>query len=459
MASTRLAPQKSQKPPRVPIRRRRKSPNGAGGVYFNRSTDRWVGRYTTEDPETGLPVRKAVYGKTEQEARAKLIDALAARQNGTLQVVRGRTATVRQYAERWLAGLKLRPTTQARYRQALAHVTGDDRLGNLPLTKLRPQHVKGLLSALHNGTARTVDAPLKSRTCNRVRDVLRNMLNDAMRDGPLNRNVAEIAKPLPLDDISKRVILNPELGHFKTFVGLCERHEMGPLWMLALCSARRESELLGLRWDDVDWPGKTVRIERQLKRLHGRWYLEELKTGERGESTITLPDIAFDMLHRQHACQESARAASANWSTNWPGLIFTMMDIGRKGPGRRPSGRPGDPLQPTAVSKGFPTAATEAGLPRMRLHDLRHSSASFLLHMGIPPLEVARILGHSSSTTTTTVYAHALRKETSSVAAQLIGEALGQDRRVSTSLIDLAGGADRSPSLSPPLAVPDGPET
>ncbi|PZR66744.1 MAG: hypothetical protein DLM66_12620 [Candidatus Dormiibacter spiritus] len=76
---------------RMPRKRRRKRPNGAGGVYFNQSTWRWMGRYTTEDPETGLAVRKAVYGRTEQEARAKLIKALAARQDGTLLVGRGRS--------------------------------------------------------------------------------------------------------------------------------------------------------------------------------------------------------------------------------------------------------------------------------------------------------------------------------------------------------------------------------
>jgi integrase len=406
-------------------RRRRKSPNGAGGVYFNRTTDRWIGQYTTEDPETGLSVRKSVYGRSEQEARAKLIDALAARQNGTLQVNRGRTATVRQYAERWLAGLRLRPTTRARYRQALAHVIGDDRLGNLPLTKLRPQHVKGLLAALHTGTSKTTSTPLKSRSCNRVRDVLRNMLNDAMREGPLTRNVAELTKPLPLDDASKRIILNPELGHFTTFVELCENHEMGPLWMLALCTARRESELLGLRWEDVAWSRNTVRIERQLKRLHSRWYLEDLKTGERGQSTITLPDVALDMLRLQEARQREARQGMSDWSDDWPDLVFTIMRmVERKGPGRRPVGGPGDPLQPTTVSKGFPAAMVAAGLPRMRFHDLRHSAASFLLHMGIPPLEVARILGHSSGTTTTTIYAHALKEETSPTAAQVMGEAL-----------------------------------
>src|SRR5262249_590344 len=71
------------KPLRSSRRRRRKSPNGAGGVHFNQSTGRWMGRHTTDDPETGLRVGTAVYGRSEQEARRKLIEALAARQAGT----------------------------------------------------------------------------------------------------------------------------------------------------------------------------------------------------------------------------------------------------------------------------------------------------------------------------------------------------------------------------------------
>ena len=127
--------QMSSKPLRSSRRRHRKSPNGAGGVSFNQTTGRWMGRYTTDDPETGLSVRKAVYGHTEQEARAKLIEALAARQAGSLLVSRGRELTLGQYAEHWLAGLRKRPTTRARYRQALAHITGD---GLLNLLRLGP---------------------------------------------------------------------------------------------------------------------------------------------------------------------------------------------------------------------------------------------------------------------------------------------------------------------------------
>jgi integrase len=86
------------------------------------------------------------------------------------------------------------------------------------------------------------------------------MLNDALRDGPVSRNVAELTKPLPLDDVSRTVIMKPE--HFPEFVQMCERQDMGALWMLALCTARRESELLGLRWSDLDWERNEIRVER-----------------------------------------------------------------------------------------------------------------------------------------------------------------------------------------------------
>src|SRR5215472_7798372 len=72
--------------------------------------------------------------------RSGATGALAARQAGSLLVGRGRELTVGQYAEHWLAGFRKWPTTRARYRQALADVIGDDRRGNLALTKLRPQY-------------------------------------------------------------------------------------------------------------------------------------------------------------------------------------------------------------------------------------------------------------------------------------------------------------------------------
>lgn len=180
---------------------------------------------------------------------------------------------------------------------------------------------------------------------------------------------------------------------------------MGALWMLALCTARQESELLGLSWSHVAWERNEIRVERQLKRLHGRWYPEAIKTGDRGASTIRLPEVAVGVLRGHQVRQDAARlAASPELVGDLVDLMFTLLPTTqRRGPGRRPSGRPGYPLQPTSISKGFPTAMLDAGLPRLRFHDLRHLSTSFLLRMGIPPLEVARIPGHSSAVTTTTI--------------------------------------------------------
>jgi integrase len=86
----------------------------------------------------------------------------------------------------------------------------------------------------------------------------------------------------------------------------------------------------------------------------------------------------------------------------------------------------------------------ETGLPRLRFHDLRHSSASFLLHMGVPPLEVARILGHSSVTTTMTIYAHAIEEQTSPRAAQVMNDALRRTDAKHFSAVN--GPADKPPS-------------
>ena len=98
--------------------KRVKTPNGAGSV-IRRSDGRWMARYTTSDPETGLPARKALYGRTEQEARAKVIQALADHGRGRLPFIRGRGPTLEQYAERWLAASPVRVKTALRYQELL----------------------------------------------------------------------------------------------------------------------------------------------------------------------------------------------------------------------------------------------------------------------------------------------------------------------------------------------------
>lgn len=82
--------------------RRVKTPNGGGSILL-RSDGRWMARYSVRDPDTGRLVQKCLYGRTEAEARAKLVQALADRERGVLGLRRGKAPTLGQYVSRWLA--------------------------------------------------------------------------------------------------------------------------------------------------------------------------------------------------------------------------------------------------------------------------------------------------------------------------------------------------------------------
>jgi integrase len=78
------------------------------------------------------------------------------------------------------------------------------------------------------------------------------------------RNVAELARPLPLEDVREGATLSAE--QVRTLLAAAERHRAGPLWVLALATGARQSELIGLRWSDVDLDRSCVTIARTLQR-------------------------------------------------------------------------------------------------------------------------------------------------------------------------------------------------
>jgi integrase-like protein len=162
-------------PPAAQPGRKLKTPNGAGSIV-KRGDGRWMARYTVRDPESGRSLRKHLYAKTEQEARALLIEALEARRRGWLSVRPGRGPSLQEYAQRWLAAGedRIRPRSIHRYRELLErHVLA--RLGRVQISQLEPRQVNAvMLEARTRG--------LSVRTCNYIRVTLRAMLSEAQRD-------------------------------------------------------------------------------------------------------------------------------------------------------------------------------------------------------------------------------------------------------------------------------------
>lgn len=172
----------------------------------------------------------------------------------------------------------------------------------------------------------------------------------------------------------------------------------------------RRGELLGLRWQDVELEAGRLSIRQSLV-ASGKYEprFEEPKT-DRGRRSIPLPPEATATLRSWRAQQAQERL---QWGPAWTdsGLLFTRED--------------GTPLHPDRFSKLFGRHVRAVGLPRIRLHDLRHTFATLALCAGVPAKVVSEILGHASIAITLDVYSHAvpaLQEDATARVAGLVSE-------------------------------------
>jgi integrase len=165
------------------------------------------------------------------------------------------------------------------------------------------------------------------------------------------------------------------------------------LWVVLGLTGLRLGEATGLKWEDLDLDASRLAVRRALQRQRGNGLaLVEPKTVRR-RRTILLTAEAVDALRRHRVRQAEARlAAGPAWQDQ--GHVFCTII--------------GGPLDPARINEAFHRARDGAGLPRVRVHDLRHSTATVLLALGVPVHEVAAILGHCQASVTLDVYAHVM---------------------------------------------------
>ncbi len=358
----------------------KKTRRGRGGISKVKGRDLYIGRYTVETDEG--PKRKAVYASDYEEAERLLNQALVDRDKGL--IFDAGAMTLGEYMNRWLSDCakgRIAHRTYDGYEQRIRdHINPG--IGRIKLAKLSPANVQAfynakLVSGLAPGTVRTIYA------------VLHGALDQAVKWNLIPRNPASSVDPPKLRQ-EEMMVLDTEQA--RRFLDAARGDRWECLYVLALSCGVRRGELMGLKWLDIDFDAKTLRVNRQLQRMRdgGGLYFTQPKNASR--RTIKLPEIATNALanHRKRQAKDKLKAGP-DWQDY--GLVFTTI-----------KGTPVDAQNVTARS--YKNVLKKSGVPHIRFHGLRHSCATLLLSKGVHPTYVQKLLGHQSIRLTLDLYSH-----------------------------------------------------
>jgi integrase len=293
------------------------------------------------------------------------------------------------YLGEWLDAIraKVRPSTHYSYRRKVDEYVRP-RIGGIRLAHLSASNLNIVYADLL-ATGGRGGRPLSPRTILYTHAVIRKALADAVRWGRIARNVADGADPPKHRTPEMHTWTADDVRSFLRHV---ERDRLAAVWRLAATTGMRRGELLGLRWPDLDLDAGRVAIRRSLVMAGSVPAFSDPKTA-RGRRSVALDrgTVAAIREHRKRQAEERLAFGPAYRDGD---LVFAQED--------------GSPIDPDRFTKMFTGHVRAAGLPRIRLHDLRHTHATLALAAGVHPKVVSERLGHATVSLTLDTYSHAI---------------------------------------------------
>ncbi len=306
--------------------------------------------------------------------------------------------TVADYLPKWLKAQRhtLKPKTQFQYGQ---YVTKDlvPALGNVKLEALRHEHIAAMVLALE-------EAGRGAATIKQVVAVLRSALGHAVRTKRLSHN--------PAEHVATPAVVRTETSPWTTeqavrFLGGVAGDRLAELFELLMGTGLRRGEALALRWEDVDFHRRVLHVRRSVTDVGGKLVIGAPKT-KGSAAGVGLSCRVVAALERQ---RERQVFEVLEWGDGYEhsGLVFAKEN--------------GIMLRPEYVLKRFHALSVAAGVPEVRIHDLRHLAATLMLTNGVPLALVSKTLRHSQVGITANLYGH-LTAEAAHAAADSLGGVL-----------------------------------
>lgn len=305
----------------------------------------------------------------------------------------------------WLAitATRLRPSTARAYTIDVQRFV--PYLGRVPLRALTPGMIASTCASL-------LKSGLSPRSVEQAHCVLHLALKQAMHWGIIRSNPSELVTP-PRPRTREMTALNR--CQLQQLFDSSAGSRWHVLWVVLGTTGMRLGEALGLKWDDIDLVDGRLVVRRTLLRHPGRGLLFAPPKTDKSRRTIHLSEAARQSLlhHRQGA--PGRRAQSKDWTDR--GLVFTNLR--------------GGPVESGEINHALTRVLKAAGLPHIRVHDLRHTVASILLECSVHPKIVQELLGHSTIRLTLDTYSHltpALHREAAKTMDLVLAKE-GEERR------------------------------
>lgn len=329
--------------------------------------------------------------KTEAEVLAKLRELEQRKATG---VTLGRAPTVTQWLNTWLDQHKqgtIKDDVLFEYRRD-CRLYIEPYIGHIRLDQLTAPHVRQMLRDIES-------KGLSGFTTKKGYARLSAALDAAVSDGLIPFNVIKKAgiKAPRTAEVDEAVHALTD-GQVARLLRVASLHRLYALFVLAVRTGMRQGEILGLRWIDIKWDAREIHVTGQLRHRRkqgdtpGALIRTTTKT-KKSRRVIPVGPLLVRTLRAHQTNQAEERTfqeARNEWQDS--GLVFVSSF--------------GTPISASNLIRTFHQLRTQAELPRVRFHDLRHTFASLALAAGEPITDVSAILGHADSAITARIYAH-----------------------------------------------------
>jgi integrase len=380
----------------VPGRRQ----HAEGSLYQRKSDGRWIA-VVHEGWKDGSRQRRVFTGTTPAIAVGRREKFLAARRDG-FTMPRGRQPYVSEWMLHWLHNIARRKvaetTWEKSYRQKVTSLICPY-FERVPLPELTEEDIEFWHGQLEDTVSKRTGRPLSASTIGQAHRIMSTALKAAVVRGKLPRNPCSNVTPPTADE---QELQPPTAAEVDAVMARCVTWPNGARWILAISTGLRQGEALDLEWRLVQLESPaSVTVEWSAAQVGGQRVRKRPKS-RKSRRSVPLPDLAAAALAGHRRSQ--VRSITADY-------VFTD--------------RKGRPVHPRADWQDWQNLLADLGLPRYRVHDLRHGYATMLLESGVDPRVVQDLLGHSTAVLLQR-YQH-VRPVLHAAAASAINKALGGD--------------------------------